>query len=378
MKTYQNIYKEGAWQEPLEKQNAQLLLLFGDRDIARNVMVHSDLQDAFPDAEWVGCTTSGEIQGLELHDHSLCLTAICLERSSVKVQAERLSDHSSVRQTANAIAEQLPHEDLKYVLVLSDGQKVNGTELIEGLTEKLPEGVDISGGLAGDGTRFSETLVWHNDRAESGQIVVVGFYGDALCVGHGSQGGWDSFGPKRLITRSKANELFSLDDKPALELYKSYLGEHASDLPSSALLFPLLVSPKDESMPVIRTILNICEEQNSMIFAGDIPEGASAQLMRANFDRLIDGAENAAENALTRHAQYEGDGLALLISCVGRRLVLNQRVEEEIESVKDTLGENWSYTGFYSYGEISPTQTHEGCALHNQTMTITTIFERDA
>lgn len=377
MNTYQNIYQNGAWRSPLAAQDAQLVLLFGDRELAKNNDIRDQIRTAYPSAEVIGCTTSGEILGDEIFDDSLCLTAINF--SSAKVSVKRVMlDSQSITEAATTLAEQLPSDDLKYVLVLSDGQKVNGTELIKGLENALPAGVCITGGLAGDGTRFQETMVWYNDEAHSGQIVACGFYGENLEVGHGSMGGWDTFGPERRITRSTANILYSLDEKPALELYKSYLGDHAKDLPSSALLFPLMVKPENEQDSVIRTILNISDEDNSMTFAGDVPEGATAQLMRANFDRLIDGAEGAAETALKRHKQHQEHGLALLISCVGRRLVLNQRVEEELESVKDVLGDSWGYTGFYSYGEISPVVDGKACALHNQTMTITTLYEKHA
>ena len=377
MKTYQNIYKNGGWQEPLPVDSAQLILLFGDRTLAADNGIQQEISTSFPAAEIIGCTTAGEISGTELYDDSLCLTAITFDHSHIEVKHAPLEERSVIA-TANLLAEQLTPDGLKYVLVLSDGQQVNGTELIHGLQEKLPKGVLITGGLAGDGTQFSETIVWHNNQAKPGQIVVCGFYGEHIKIGHGSMGGWDPFGPERIITKSDANILYTLDRQSALELYKTYLGDHAKDLPASALLFPLLIKREQEEESVIRTILNINEDDGSMIFAGDIPEGAKAQLMRANFDRLIDGAEGAAESAIQSHTKHDGDGVVLMISCVGRRLVLNQRVEEELESVKETFGDDWAYTGFYSYGEISPMVGSDTCALHNQTMTITTIFEHNA
>jgi len=377
MKTYQNLYVNGQWKDPLHAQDAQLVLLFGDRTLATNSAIHIQIREAFPYAEIIGCTTSGEILDDELFDNSLCLTAITFKHSHIQVEHASV-DSLTLLETTTLLAHRIEHEGLKYLLVLSDGQVVNGTELVEGLANALPKGTLITGGLSGDGTRFSETVVWHNDQAKSGQVVVCGFYGDSLGIGHGSMGGWDPFGPERVITHSEANTLYSLDRKPALALYKAYLGEHAANLPASALLFPLLIKRKGEDESVIRTILNINEDDGSMIFAGDIPEGSTAQLMRANFERLIDGAEGAAESALQHYTQHSGDGLVLMISCVGRRLVLNQRVEEELEVVKDVFGDHWAYTGFYSYGELSPRTNSGACALHNQTMTITTIFEHDA
>ena len=209
-------------------------------------------------------------------------------------------------------------------------------------------------------------------------VTAVGFYGDAVQIGHGSAGGWDPFGPRRLVTRSKGNILYELDGKPALELYKQYLGERAEGLPATGLLFPLALSRPDasggesEDRRVVRTILAVDEASQSLTFAGDIPTGAYAQLMKAQLDRLIEGAEQAAGLA---SRGVDGPVLAVAISCVGRRLVLRERTEEEAEGVQDYLPAGSQIVGFYSYGELSPISSGN-CDLHNQTMTLTTIRER--
>ena len=376
MKTHQNIYHQSQWLETLQAdEEAQLVLAFGERDLANDQKIRNDIRVTYPNAQIIGCTTSGEIQDTQLLDQSLCITAISFKNTDIQVASTQINGRS-IEETAKELATSLIKTNLKYVLVLSDGQLVNGTELVNSLQSNLPANTIITGGLAGDGTNFTETMVWHNDSVKSGQILICGFYGDEIQIGHGSVGGWDPFGPQRLITHSENNVLYSLDDKPALSLYKTYLGEHAKDLPSSALLFPLLITKEGSSDSVIRTILNVDEEQNATIFAGDIPQGSHAQLMRANFDRLIDGAENAAESVLTSLDQISPSGLVLMISCVGRRLVLKHRTEEELEAVKDVIGQHHTYTGFYSYGEISPVMEGGPCALHNQTMTVTLITEK--
>ncbi|MBE9562318.1 MAG: FIST C-terminal domain-containing protein, partial [Proteobacteria bacterium] len=256
---------------------------------------------------------------------------------------------------------------------LSDGHLINGSDLVKGLSEILPKNVSITGGLAGDGAKFEKTLVSLNTIPEAGNIALVGFYGDRLTVGYGSMGGWDSFGPERIITRSEGNVLYELDNQSALKLYKEYLGEQAEGLPSTGLLFPLSIWAEENEEPLVRTILSVDEENQSMTFAGDVPTGFHARLMKANFDRLVAGASTAAEKIADSNPD-----LAILISCVGRKLVLAQRIEEEVEGVRDILGEDTVLTGFYSYGEISPfTAAPEAmCKLHNQTMTITTFSEK--
>jgi hypothetical protein len=271
------------------------------------------------------------------------------------------------------LAAAIDQRGLRHVLVLSDGQHVNGSDLVRGLGEGLPKGVSVTGGLAGDGARFEETLVVAGE-LRSNAVAALGLYGPELHIGYGSLGGWDPFGPVRQVTRSDGNVLFELDGKPALELYKTYLGEHAAGLPATGLLFPLNVTKSEGERALVRTILSVDEARQSLTFAGDVPEGALAQLMKANFDRLIEGAEGAARASIS--ASQGTVELALLISCVGRKLVLRQRTEEEVESVRDVVGEQAALTGFYSYGEICPAFAAADCQLHNQTMTITTLSER--
>ncbi|MEM1182717.1 MAG: FIST C-terminal domain-containing protein, partial [Acidobacteriota bacterium] len=247
-------------------------------------------------------------------------------------------------------------------------------ELVRGLSSVIREEIPITGGLAGDADRFETTYVACNGAPESHLVAGIGFYGDAVDIGFGSFGGWDAFGPTRRITKAEDNVLYELDGKPALSLYKQYLGDQADHLPGSALLFPLSIyRDGEEDRQLVRTILSIDEDEQSMTFAGDIPVGHSAQLMMANFDRLVDGASEAARR-ITRSEQ-ERTQLAVLISCVGRKIVLGQRTCDEVENVQEVLGEGTHQIGFYSYGEISPQRTMGHCELHNQTMTITLLSE---
>lgn len=374
MKVFQSHFQNGSWSPELPiNSNAQWVMTFGDRNLAKDTEFQSSIFNTFSEAELMGCTTSGEICDTEVYDNTMVLTAVTFEKTNVLTASVFADDYPNSYDTGKALAEKLESKDLKYVFVLSDGQKINGTELVNGLSENLPDGVLISGGLAGDDSRFEETIVWHNKLVESGLVVICGFYGDNIKFGHGTLGGWDTFGPERNVTRAEGNVLYELDDKPALALYKSYLGEYSKDLPSSALLFPLCLQASDQSESVVRTILNINESDQSMIFAGDIPQGHTVKLMKANFERLVDGASGAAQNAMNTLGQNAE--LAILISCVGRRLVLKQRVEEELESVDGILSANCVKCGFYSYGELSPLVNSNGCNLHNQTMTITTLSE---
>jgi hypothetical protein len=277
-----------------------------------------------------------------------------------------------------AIGRALAADDLVGMFVLSDGLNVNGSELVAGITRFVSKGIPVTGGLAGDGANFKESVVGADCPPRSRLVAAVGFYGSAVRFGHGSAGGWDIFGPQRRVTRSSGNILFELDGRPALDLYERYLGEDdINGLPGTALLFPLQVQdPAKPEHEIVRTVLAVDREARSMTFAGDVPEGWYAQLMRGNFDHLAAGAAEAARQAQAGlNGGASSDGIALLVSCVGRRLLMGQQTTDEVEAAAAELGSRMSRIGFYSYGEISPHAASGTCELHNQTMTVTTIAE---
>ncbi len=349
-----------------------LVLVFGAPRFAEDCAPLDELRAAYPRSHVIGCSTAGEIHGAVLSDDTLSVAIARFDASDLELSTTRVASSGDSFAAGRELALSLTDDDLRAIMVLSDGLCVNGSELVRGVNSVLPASVVVTGGLAGDGSRFQRTWVLGEDRPQTGLVSAVGLYGERLRVGHGSQGGWDIFGPERRITRSKANVLYELDGKPALDLYKQYLGERASGLPATGLLFPLAVrAASDATKVLVRTVLAVDENERSMTFAGDLPEGHLAQLMRANFERLIEGASDAAART---GATGDSDVLSIAISCVGRRLILGERAEEELEAALGQLPSHAQQIGFYSYGEISPYSSGH-CDLHNQTMTLTTIRE---
>ncbi len=354
---------------------ATWVLAFGGRALVADARPFDDLAAAYPGAAFSGCSTAGEISGVEIDDASLSVAVVSFEHTRTVmtqcvVQGPDDSGHAGAQLAAG-----LPPEGLRAVFVLSDGLKVNGSALVAGLARGLPKGVPISGGLAGDGSRFEQTWTLVGGRPQAGHACAVGLYGERLLTGNSCDGGWHEFGPQRRITRSVGNVLYELDGQPALELYKTYLGDLAAGLPGSALLFPLSIRrPGTQGKPLVRTILGINEAERSMTFAGDVPVGSEARLMRSTDEGLIGSAATAvaqARQGLPALAQ----SLVVSVSCVGRRLMLGERTEEEVEVVFDGAPEGCSHIGFYSYGEIAPSQQGVCSDLHNQTMAVTVYGE---
>lgn len=353
---------------------AQLVFAFGGRDILTGLDMYNDLRKQFPVADILMCSTSGEISDTEVNDNSVAVTAIEFAHTTIRIARVNMADHPDSKSAGSAVSSALQGDALQHIFVISDGLHVNGTTLVEGIQSMLPKDVSVTGGLAGDGALFTTTIVGYNGEATSKEIVAIGLYGDRLKVGYASFGGWTPFGTERLVTKSEANILYELDGKPALELYKTFLGDKAAELPASALLFPLSINnPDAPEGRLVRTILTIDEDKNSMTFAGDIPQGSTVRLMKSNFNDLVNGAEKAAE--ISHDILGTKPELAILVSCVGRKLMMGQHIEDETEIIREVLGDAVPMTGFYSYGELAPATKNQSCLLHNQTMTITLFAE---
>jgi hypothetical protein len=377
MKTKQHHFLNNAWTDHASDLNAekcQLALVFGSPECIVQEKIHQYLVKTYPNANIVFSSTSGEIINDSVYDNSIAVTAIEFEKTRVGCVKTNISEHSNSFETGSYLIKQINESDLKCVFIISDGTLINGSDLVSGLNHDNYNKVPITGGLAGDDAKFEKTLIGLNDIPTQGNVVAIGFYGKDILIGHSSIGGWTEFGHERIITRSDKNTLYELDGKNALDLYKQYLGDYLKELPGSALLFPLSIRINGSDKNLVRTILNIDEENKTMTFAGNLPEGSKVRLMKGNFDKLIGAGSKAAENSLVNLNGHDA-GLALLISCVGRKLILQDRTDEEVEAAKEVLGENTTITGFYSHGEISPFDTGSQCELHNQTMTITTFAE---
>jgi hypothetical protein len=376
-RTYMNIaqyqWQNSSWnQQTGDVTDPQLCLIFGSRPtIEKNPEFIEQLASRYPNAQLVTTSTAGNIYDDQLLDDTILATCIEFEKTKITAQLFEIGKESD-KDLGKTIAQSFIQKDLAYVLVLSS-TGLNAGVLLSGINEVFAGKIPVSGGIAGDDTRFEKTLIGLNQNIKSNQLVAVGFYGSSLQVAHGSKGGWDRFGPLRKVTKCKGNILYEIDNKPVLDLYKEYLGDKAAELPGSGLLFPFSIVNTETQETVVRGIQNTDEATQSIILYGDVEEGQSIQLMRANFDQLISGAgDSAKETFLQTEKKPE---LALLISCVARRLVLGQLTEEELSEAKKVFGSETKICGFYSYSELSPVVGDNACHLHNQTMTITTLSE---
>lgn len=378
MKTAQIVLKKSDLTKedltPISQINAQLIFIFGSVNYLNSPNLGVLIKNNFPKATVIGCSTAGEISNGGVTDNTLVITGCQFSSASLKSTFVNCSSMEQSEASGIELGKKLNSKDLKSIFVLAPGTNINGSSLVSGLRQELGNDIIITGGLAGDGGEFKKTYTFLNGVASDNQIVAIGFYGDSLKIGYGSMGGWKPFGPSRRVTKVSGNVLYELDGEPALEVYKRYLGDKADELPAAGLRFPFaILNDNEDETGLIRTILGIDEKAGSLTFAGDIPANCLVRLMHTDNDGLINGAEGAAKETLNKNKSKEGIGL--LVSCVGRKIVMGDDIEEEIEAVQNVFGTNGVLTGFYSYGEICPFSGYSECKLHNQTMTITWLSE---
>jgi hypothetical protein len=352
-----------------------LILFFGSRAILESNEAFDALKSAYPTAMVVGCSGGGQIHSDGIIDGGITGIAMTFETTQVKLTCSEISDSFDSFGVGRYIATHLNGEKLAGVLVFADGLDVNGDEFLAGMHAVLPANVIVGGGLAADDDRFEKTLVAPDARAVSRSIAAIGFYGDDIRINSTRADGWKNTGLQFEVTASRMNKVYDLDGISALEIYEKNLGAQAAQLPMSGLNFPLRIcDPKNQNVQLIRTLLGIDKEAGMLTFAGNLPEGWMAQLMHAEpLDLITAAAEAAKGNALDALATTQA---SILISCIGRRLVLGNRSAEEVLTLKHALGGSPAIAGFYSYGEFAtPEQDGAKPRLYNQSMTVFSLTE---
>ncbi len=363
--------------ETITQESPQLGFIFSSVSTFQDPDFIQKLMKLRPGTQWVGCSTAGEVSAKGVTDETTILTTLKFEnaKSSIKIAVTKIKSAEQSGLAGEEIGQRLASANLKAVILIGPGVSVNGTSLVEGINKTVGKNVLVTGGLAGDAGKFEKTYTLSPEGVFSDQVIGVGIYGDSLTMKHGCMGGWDPFGKVRKVTKSQGNVVYELDGKPALEIYKDYLGDYAKDLPGSGLMFPFSMMKDEKSESgLIRTILAVDDQKGSLTFAGDVLQGSHVRLMQANTKGLVGGAKSAAESALFE-LSGEKNSFAMIVSCVGRKLVMGANVDDEIEAIAEIFGPKCTMTGFYSYGEISPFLSEVGCQLHNQTMTIAHLTE---
>ena len=388
MKSAQAQMKAGQIQaldlKRIENLQPHLIVAFGSFEPMHSVEFQN-FAKKFGQIPVIGCSTAGEVSRKGFFENTIVINAIRFDRDGSAVRIAHYTEEEAKIgnfESGAKLGRELNDKDLAGVMLLAPGVGANPPGIIHGLKSQLGSDAVVFGGLAGDGGQFKQTCVFYNGEFHDGGCVAVGFYGTDLSLKHSARGGWQAFGKIREITKAKDNFVLEIDGRPALDVYKEALGDHAKDLPKMGLSFPLSIVNNDgDEIGLMRAVLTVNEDEKSLVMAGDmVLEGRETgktliRFARGTNSQLVTGAREAAAKLKFNDDE---DSFGFLISCVARKLVLGAAIDDEVEAVAEELEHCENFSGFYAYGEIGPFFEKNDCQLHNQTFTIALLSEKKA
>lgn len=335
------------------------------------------------DVPMVGGSTAGEISGSGISNESVVIMAL---GSDTLDFATGIGLDMSQDETACGVAlvddfrHRISIKEASSLLIFPDGMGGDGLKVIDGLQSVMGTGFEIVGGYLGDGEDFRTTFQYFNGKVYNNAMPGLLICGKAgFRTGIGVRSGFESIGNRFYCTAAEGNIVKEFDNERALDLYKEFLGdERFQRLPGICLEYPFgliddKVSIAGKEYFQLRCCLAVDHEKGSITLAASIPEGRAITLTTASRGDIINGAKLAAEQAKESLKDAKPEAI-LMFSCVGRKLILGRRTQEEVAVVKEVLGKDVPLIGFYTYGEIGPIdKTREELSVskfHNETVVL--------
>jgi hypothetical protein len=248
------------------------------------------------------------------------------------------------------------------------GISTDGYLLIEGIKNVVDKNLVMFGGLAGDDGKFNETFVISSKDISNNGVLVIVFDGSKITLNGTAKSGWIGLGMELKITKSDKNIVYTIDNKPALDVYLEYLNINIEDMPLIGVEYPLMIK-RSEEIEILRAVTGINKEDRSLIFAGSVPEGSTVKFSSSPGFNVV---ESTVKSVVDFHNKVPDVDFVILFSCIARHLALGPLVKDEISAVF----ENWKVPviGYFTYGEIG-TNFNRGCDFYNQTFTLVAIKE---
>lgn len=355
-------------EEEIGQRRLIALSLYACKNLDHAAVV-AKIRARFPDVPLVGCSTDGE-----------CSSVLCFSEDSLVLTAflsDRLEAHSAIGEDLSkdldgavqrAWRSLTEHGQPSIVIVLAESLGVSGSRLVQALDAKVPKGIPVVGGTAGDQWAFERTWQICGDRLTSDAVVMLALYGP-LRIGVGIASGWQPMGPRSKVTRSEGPVVAELDGQRAQDWFEGYFG--AREQPSPEHPFAVY-DPPDTDQFYLRAPFQRGPD-GAIIFTGDIPAGSAVRITEATREAILGGAADAVRASAQ---SFEGAPSGLLVfSCAARKQVLGTRTREEIERLRDRTGRDLPLAGFYTYGEIARLGPEQPVRFHNETVVAVLLGE---
>jgi hypothetical protein len=362
---------EGA----LVRSDAKLLVVFCSQSHDLGTLLQ-EIRTRAGEVPLIGCTTAGAIVTAGPSDASVVVTA--LGGGGFAVETAVATEISrDLREAGALVARCLPDRaDLphKVLLLLSDGLAGNQQEIVRGAHGVLGAAVPLVGGCAGDDLKMTRTFQLYGDRILSGSLVAAGI-ASAAPLGIGVRHGWRKAGEPMLVTASAGNRVYTLDDRPALDVYLERLGAeepaHCDQrwLARLALTHPIGLSrPGAEEQ--VRFISGGDLAERSLSCIAEVPQGALVWIMEGDARSVLEATNAACGDSLAALGGRRPLGM-IAFDCIARRGILGDAgIRSEIGRIA-AIAAGAPVAGFYTYGEIARTRGLRG--FHNQALVVLSV-----
>lgn len=317
-----------------------------------------------------GCSTSGEILPVEgdlpVHDGTAACCFLDIDPGLFSVSLFN-RDGQTPADLGRRIGEWgLSLYERPAFIVAIAGLKNDGEKIVRGIESSCPEKTAIFGGIAGDDGNFVKTYVFSHTGYSTDGAVVLAFDGRRVDVQGIATSGWVGVGADMVVTSSEGNVVHTINNRPALELFREYLNLSDDVIQRVGVTFPLLVKRPDGS-EVLRAFLTVDPAAGTLTFAGTVPQDARVRFSSFFGYEIIEQSIGHLQEFHSRHPRAD---LVFLISCMARHEVAGPMVNDEIAAAAGLW--NAPLIGFFSYGEIglNPLGT---CDFYNETLSLATI-----
>lgn len=347
-----------------------------DREAVSELLEEKDIQI-------FGATTAGEFIDGEIEEGSIVILLLDINPDYFKI--EFLATH---KETALEDAIKLGRKGKETFnhpafIIANSGVALDGEPFVEGIIQGFGKSstaeseVTIFGGKAADDLALEATFVFTNKKSSDCALVALILDEDKIEVKGIATCGWKAVGTTKTVTKSEGSTVYTIDDKPALDMLMNNLGvdikqDGEKDIVTflSSWYYPLEVE-RENADPVIRTAMFANRDDRSFICSGRVPQGSKIKFsLPPDFDSIDKVVADC--KTIKDDAPQQADAL-IMFSCVSRYLSFGMVMKEEIEQVQQIW--NAPMAGFFSYGEYGKSKTGK-YDYHNNTCCLVALKEK--
>jgi len=325
-----------------------------------------ELLTLLPDSKILGTTSNGEISHNGSINHSTVISISVFENT--KIITKIIDTKKDSFDNGVQIINQFQNTDeFKLLITFTDGLNTNGEEYLNGISS-VNDTVIVSGGMAGDYSKFEETLVFTESGITNNGAVAAGFYGKTLNIHTDYSFNWETVGKTHIVEKSVKNRVYQISGMTTVDFYKHYLGDEIDKLlPAIGIEFPLVL--EIDGVNTARAVLTK-HDDGSLSFAGNIEEGSKIQFGHGDVQLIIEKGLESIKSIIKSPIES-----IFIYSCMARKALLKDDINLEILPLKEIA----PVSGFFAYGEFYHKSDckHTDAKLLNQSMTILAISENE-